>query len=64
MCLRSGQSKSLHAYWMIVIRTRAFAIVVILAESEFDLVGSPLSGVALKRRTASEPGALEADHPR
>ncbi len=55
-------SKSLHAYWMIVSRTRAFGIIVILAQSEFNLVGSPLYGVALKR--VSEPQALEADRPR
>ena len=48
---------------MIVIRTLAFGIVVILAESEFELVGSPLSGVALKRRTVGAR-ALEADRPR
>jgi hypothetical protein len=45
---------------MIVSRTRAFGIIVILAQSEFNLVGNPLYGVALKRHTASEPQALEA----
>ena len=60
----SGQSKLLHAYWMTAARTRAFGIIVILAESEFNLVGSPLCGVALKRRIVSEPQALEADRPR
>jgi hypothetical protein len=49
---------------MTVARTRAFGIIVILAESEFNLVGSPLCGVALKRRIVSEPQALEADRPR
>ena len=44
---------------MIVTRTRAFGIIVILAQSEFNLVGSPLSGVALKRHTVSAPQALE-----
>jgi hypothetical protein len=44
---------------MIVTRTRAFGIIVILAESEFNLVGNSLYGVALKRRTVSEPQALE-----
>ena len=33
-----------------------------LAQREFNLVGSPLYGVALKRD--SEPKALEADRPR
>jgi hypothetical protein len=44
---------------MIVTRTRAFGIIVILAQSEFNLVGSPLYGVALKRHTVSAPQALE-----
>jgi hypothetical protein len=62
---RSGHSKSLHAYWMIVARTRAFGIIVILARSEFNLVGNPLYGVALKRDTVSEPQALgRLDRPR
>ncbi len=30
--------------WMIVTRTRAFGIIVIIAQSEFNLVGSPLYG--------------------
>jgi hypothetical protein len=60
---RSSHSKSLHAYWMIVTRTRAFGIIVILAQSEFNLVGSPLYDVALKRHTLSEPQRL-ADRPR
>jgi hypothetical protein len=30
--------------WMIVTRTRAFGIIVIFAQSEFNLVGSPLYG--------------------
>jgi hypothetical protein len=47
---------------MIVSRTRAFGIIVILAQSEFNFVGSPPCGVALKR--VSEPQALEADRPR
>jgi hypothetical protein len=38
---------------MIVTRIRAFGIIVILAQSEFNLVGSPLYGVALKRHTLS-----------
>jgi hypothetical protein len=33
---------------MIASRTRAFGIIVILAQSEFNLVSSPLYGVALK----------------
>ena len=41
-------------------RTPAFGIIVILAQSEFNLVGNPLYGVALKRNTVSEPQALEA----
>ena len=45
---------------MIVTRTRAFGIVVILTQSEFNLVGSALYGVALKRRTLSEPQRLSA----
>jgi len=50
---------------MIVTRTRAFGIIVILARSEFNLVGNPLYGVALKRDTVSEPQALERlDRPR
>ena len=40
---------------MIVTRTRAFGIIVIIAQSEFNLVGSPLYGVALKRHAVSEP---------
>jgi hypothetical protein len=55
--VRFAHSKSLHAYWMIVTRTRAFGIIVILAQSEFNLVGSPLYGVALKRHTVSELSA-------
>jgi hypothetical protein len=50
---------------MIVTRTRAFGIIVIIAQSEFNLVGS--TAVALKRHTASGPqalGAFEADRPR
>jgi len=54
----------LHVYGMIVSGTRAFGIIVILAHSEFNLVGSPLYGVVLKRHTVSEPQALEADRPR
>jgi hypothetical protein len=42
-----------------VTRTRAFGIIVILAQSEFNLVGSPLYGVSLKRHTVSAPQALE-----
>jgi len=34
---------------MIVTRTRAFGIIVIIAQSEFNLVGSPLYGNALER---------------
>jgi hypothetical protein len=34
---------------MIVTRTRAFGIIVIIAQSEFNLVGSPLYGGALER---------------
>jgi hypothetical protein len=34
---------------MIVSRTRAFGIIVIIPQSEFNLVGGPLYGVALKR---------------
>jgi hypothetical protein len=48
-------------------RTHAFDIIVVLAQSEFNLVGSPLYGVALKRHTVSEPQALERlrrDRPR
>jgi hypothetical protein len=54
---KCGHSKSLHVYWMIVTRTRAFGIIVILAQSEFNLIGSPLYGVALKRHTVSELSA-------
>jgi hypothetical protein len=53
ICERS--SRSLHVHWMIVSRTRAFSIIVILAHSEFNPVGSPLYGVALRRHTVSEP---------
>ena len=38
---------------MIVTRTRAFGIIVIIAQSEFNLVGSPLYG------GVSGPQALE-----
>jgi len=48
---------------MIVTGTRAFGIVVIIGQSEFNLVGSPLYGIALERHTVSEPQALEADRP-
>ena len=44
---------------MIVTRTRAFGIIVIIAQSEFNLVGSLCTAVALKRHTVSGPQALE-----
>jgi hypothetical protein len=58
----SGQSKLLHAYWMTAARTRAFGIIVILAESEFNLVGSPLcalpsNAVPSRRRIAKRARA-------
>jgi hypothetical protein len=40
--------------WMIVTRIRVFGNIVILAQSEFNLVGSPLCGVALRRHTLTE----------
>ena len=47
---------------MIASRTRAFGIIVILAQSEFNLVGSPLYGIALNR--VSSHRRFEADRPR
>ena len=38
---------------MIVTRTRAFGIIVIIAQSEFNFVGSLCTAVALKRHTGA-----------
>jgi hypothetical protein len=44
---------------MIVTRTRAFGIIVIFAQSEFNLVGSPLYGGRPQAPYRLEPQALE-----
>jgi hypothetical protein len=52
---------------MIVTRTRAFGIIVVFAQSEFNLVGSPLYGdrpQAPYRLGATGAWAFEADRPR
>jgi hypothetical protein len=47
---------------MIASRTRAFGIIVILAQSEFNLVGSPLYGVACHHRKSIDLSITSSAH--